>query len=271
VSLLWRDEIGLHLSPRKVCLVRLTRGIKPALAAEHDQEVKSDTAGHWAGALAAVDGLLAESQWQGAALRVVLADCWARYAIVPWTADLSSPEERLGHARQLLASTYGDAVSGWDVQLSDAPPRSSRIACTMPGELLANVRAVCSKHGARLAALQPQLVVAYQNWRHLLPASGAWFVTVGAGTLAAARIARHSWDRVHNVRIGSDWARDLKRLQTFGRLASTSVEEGQVYVDAPQAWREVAGPAGRDLHWLEDESGSLSTLQRLGRVRRLAA
>jgi hypothetical protein len=119
--------------------------------------------------------------------------------------------------------------------------------------------------------LQPQLVAAYENWRRHLPASGGWFVTVGAGTLAAARVARHSWDRVHNVRIGSDWARDLKRLQTFGRLASASPDEGQVYVDAPQAWREVAGTAGRDLHWLEDEAGSQSTLQRLGRVQRLAA
>jgi hypothetical protein len=271
VSPLWRDEIGVHLSPHRVCLVRVARGIRPALAAEHEQEVESETAGHWAGPLAALDGLLAESQWQGATLRVVLADCWARYAIVPWAADLSSSQERLSHARQLLASTYGDAVSGWDVRLSDAPPQSSRIACTLPVELLEGVRGVCSKHGTKLATLQPQLVVAYENWRRHLPASGGWFVTVGAGTLAAARVARHTWDRVHNVRIGSDWARDLKRLQTFGRLASASADEGQVYVDAPQAWREVAGTAGRDLHWLEDDAGSLSTLQRLGRVQRLAA
>jgi len=38
--------------------------------------------------------------------------------------------------------------------------------------------------------------------------------------------------------------RELKRLQTFGRLASKQPAEGQVYVDAPHAWREVAGGDG---------------------------
>ena len=71
--------------------------------------------------------------------------------------------------------------------------------------------------------------------------------------------------------IGADWPRELKRLQTFGRLASTSPDEGQGFVDAPQAWREVAGEAGQGLHWLEEESGPQTTLQRLGRARRLAA
>ena len=44
-----------------------------------------------------------------------------------------------------------------------------------------------------------------------------------------------------------------------------------MYVDAPYAWREVAGEVGRDLHWLEDDERPLTTLQRLSRVRRLAA
>ena len=84
------------------------------------------------------------------------------------------------------------------------------------------------------------------------------------------------------MRIGSDWTRELKRLQTFGRLASNIPEEGQVFVDAPHAWREVAaGAAGASaagasaaaggLHWLEEEGGPMTTLQRLVRARRLAA
>jgi len=271
VSPLWRDEIGIHLSPRRLCMVRMKRGVRPALGAEHEQAIESDAAGTWTAPLAAVDALLALPEWQGADVRVVLADCWARYAIVPWVGELSSSDERVGHARQLLASTYGDAVGSWDVRLSEAAPQSARVACTMPVELLDGVRTVCAKHGIKLASLQPQLIVAYELWRHQLPPSGAWFVTVGDGTLAAARLGQHAWDRVHSVRIGSDWARELKRLQTFGRLASASPDDGRVYVDAPQAWREVAGPAGKDLHWLEDDANLSTTLHRLGRVRRLAA
>jgi hypothetical protein len=251
-------------------MVRVKRGLKPSFAAEHGQSVESQPPGHWAAALAEVDAQLAKEQWQGAALRVVLADCWVRYVVVPWVAEVISIEERMAHARQLLASTYGDAVSGWEVHLSEAPPYCTRVACTAPADLLVGIRDLCARHKVKLASLQPQLIAAYENWRHCLPATGAWFVTVGEGTLAAARLSEYGWDRVHSVRIGTDWARDLKRLQTFGRLASVNPEEGKVYVDAPQAWREVAGPAGRDLYWLEDGSAS-TTLQRLSRVRRLAA
>jgi hypothetical protein len=120
-------------------------------------------------------------------------------------------------------------------------------------------------------SLQPQLTSAYDTWRHALPQSGAWFVSIGDGTLAAARIAATGWDRVHSVRIGPDWTRELKRLQTFGRLASQTPEEALVYVDAPYAWREVAGAGGRDLHWLEVDERPPSTLARLSRARRLAA
>ena len=270
MSPLWRDELGLYLAPRRVCLVRLKRGLKPTIAGEHEQLVETDHVGHWGPALTAADALLSQPQWGGAAVRVVLADWWARYLIVPWVASLGSAEERLAHARQLLASAFGDAVSDWDVQVSDVPPTVPRVACTMPADLTGAVRDVCAKHGARLASLQPQLVAAYDSCRHLLPATGAWFVSIGDGMLAAARMAHEAWDRVHSVRIGPDWTRELKRLQTFGRLASMNPQEGQVYVDAPYAWREVAGAAGRDLHWLEDEA-PLTTLQCLSHVRRLAA
>jgi hypothetical protein len=249
-------------------MVRIKRGLRPTLVAQHERPVKP-AGGHWSASLEVMSELLEKAD--GATLRVVLADCWVRYAVVPWADGLTSSQERLGHGRQLLESIYGDAVSGWEVCLSAAPLQSSCIACSMPSELLAQLTTVAFKQGVRLASLQPQLIVAYGNWRQRLPASGAWFVTVGDGTLAAARLSKSTWDRVHSVRIGQDWMRELNRLHTFGRLASASPEDGRVYVDAPQAWREVAGPAGTDLQWLEDESTALTTLQRLARVRRLAA
>ncbi len=271
MSPLWRDEIGAHLSPRRLCLVRMKRGVKPTLSAEHEEEFEPRQLTDWAAALQGLDAMLTQPGWQGAPLRVVVADSWVRYAIVPWVAELNSGDEKLVHARQLLASAYGDAVNDWEVRLSEAPPGFPRVACTIPVALLEGVRAVCAKQQVKLLSLQPQLVAAYDGWRHRLPSAGAWFVTVDEGTLAAARIGPSGWDRVHSVRIGVDWTRELKRLQTFGRLASVSPEEGQVFVDAPQAWREVAGTAAQDLQWLEEEAGELTTLQRLGRARRLAA
>jgi hypothetical protein len=139
-------------------------------------------------------------------------------------------------------------------------------ACTLPAELTEGVR-TCAASTA-LWSLQPQPIAAYEPWRYKLPPGGAWFVSIGDG-----RLRRRAWrsrcrdrpQRAHRAR----GTRELKRLQTFGRLASHNPEEGRVYVDALRPARS-SRDAGRDLHWLEDER-PLTTLTRLSRVRRLAA
>jgi len=276
VSPLWRDEVGAYLSPHRLCLVRLQRGARPKPVAEHEQRFENVKNDSWEVPLSALSALLAQSPWSGARTRVVLADHWARYIIVPWSAELRSNEERLGHARQLLDSSFGEAVAGWEVRISDAPPQATRVACAMHGELIAGIRAACEAAGATLVSLQPQLIDAYAVWRHRLPHANSWFVSIEQGSLTAARLGRNGWDRVYGVRIGTDWLRELKRLQTFGRVARNRPEDGQVYVDAPHSWREVAvsASAGTDisgLQWLDESKAPLTTLQRLAQARRMAA
>ncbi len=119
-----------------------------------------------------------------------------------------------------------------------------------------------------MKSLQPQLVSAYNHWRGKLPDGGAWFVSIEQGTLAAARLTRGGWDRVHSVRIGADWAIELRRLQTFGRLANNSAQEGSVFVDAPAGLRIAAGANAGDLVWLEEELAGESTAGKLEFLRR---
>lgn len=278
MSPLWRDEIGVFLSPHRLCLVRMQRGVRPQQVASVD-EVLEPQEDSWSLPLARLGELLAQSQWGNARVRVVFADHWARYAIVPWIATLRTTAEQLAHGRQLLAGIYGETIIDWEVRLSEAPPQASRVACAVRADLLAAVQALCTERGVRLMSLQPQLIAAYNAWRPCLPSADAWFVSIEQGSLAAARLSTHGWDRVHGVRIGSDWLRELKRLQTFGRIASRNPNEGNVYVDAPHTWRTVANAVDptpgtaetSGLRWLGDESGPVSTLQRLNRARRLAA
>jgi len=133
------------------------------------------------------------------------------------------------------------------------PPGFPRVACTIPVALARG-----SARGLRETTGQTALSYNRNSWPHTT--AGAigchlpepWFVTVDEGTLAAARIGPTRLDRVYSVRIGVDWTRELKRLQTFGRLASVSPDEGQVFVDAhAAAWRAVAGAAapGSSMRW----------------------
>ena len=271
MSPLWRDEVGIYLAQRRACLVRMRRGIRATLAAEVDHADPAAAAG-WEGALALLEQQLNEGTWSDACVRVVLADHWVRYSIVPWSDALSSNGERLAHARELMSGIFGSEMNDWTVSLSEAPPGSSRLASALPTALLQALRDATLRHRHKLVSVQPQLIAAYNTWRHVLPAAdAAWFVTVEEGSLAALRMCGEGIDRVHAVRIGLDWTRELKRLQTFGRLASASPTDGRVYVDLPAALRTLRPENSADLEWLDEPNPPLTTLHQLEHLRRRAA
>jgi hypothetical protein len=271
VSPLWRDEVGIYLAQRRICMVRIRRGIRPSLAREENHTGPLAAAG-WDGVLALLEQQLAQRTWSDARVRVVISDQWVRHTVVPWSDALVSGAERLAHAHQLMAGTFGAAMSDWTVSLSEAPPGVSRLASAMPTALLEALREATLRYGQKLVSVQPQLIAAYNTWRHVLPTvAAAWFVTVEEGSLAALRMCGDGIDRVHAVRIGLDWERELKRLQTFGRLASASPTDGRVYVDLPPALRALRPDMSADLEWLDEPSPPLTTLHQLEHLRRRAA
>ena len=267
MSPLWRDEIGIYLAPHKLALTRLARGLRPRAAGEAAWSRPFPGDSHWAAALDALDGFLSQAEWQNAAVRLVVADSWVRYAMVPYSDDLSGEAERLIHARHVLMGIYGEVVSQWTVTLSEGAPGMPSVACALPSALVEDLRLRLERHKLPLKSLQPQLVAAYNHWRGKLPEGAAWFVSIEQGTLAAARLVKGGWDRVHSVRIGSDWAVELRRLQTFGRLASATTQD-TVYVDAPTGLRAAAGASGADLVWLDEERAGESLTGKLEFLRR---
>lgn len=271
MSPLWRDELGIYLGPHQLALTRLARGVRPRPAGELLWSSPDGADGNWIATLEALNGLLERREWQGAIASLVLSDHWVRYAIVPSSAALTGTTERIAHARHVLVGIYGEIVGEWSITLADAHPGVARAACAVPTTLLEELRTVLQRHSIPLKSLQPQLVAAYNHWRPRLPASGAWFVSVEPGSLAAARLTPAGWDRVHSVRIGADWAVELRRLQTFGRLAAGCEQEGCVYVDAPPELRRSAAAAGADLHWLEEQVPDGSTAGRIEYFRRHSA
>ena len=271
MSPLWRDEVGIYVSPRRIVLTRMKRGIRPLNIAECSRPVINGGINQWEMALDTLAHCLEETTWHGAIGRLIVADHWARYAIVPWSDSLTDEDERIQHARYCLARTYGDVVSQWTVTLNECAPGIAQVACAIPSALLARIHDLTEAHGPRVKSVQPQLTASFNSWRARLPKGDGWFVTLEEESLAAAHFTNRGWDRVHSVRIGGDWETELKRLQTFGRLARTSASEGLVYVDAPRWLRACAKEAGNDIEWLDDESTDASVPEGFALLKRLYA
>lgn len=268
MSPLWRDEIAIYLAPRKLALVRRARGVKPRVVAATELAVPAGPAGDVGPVLARLAAVLAEPTWHGAAARAVVADHpWARYGIVPWPATRLDAAGRLALARHVLGDTYGEAVADWTVTLADTPPGHPCVACAMPATLRSALEDALAPARLALVSLQPRLVVAFNAWRHQLPADDAWFVSVDDGSLSAVHLSRGAWDRVHMARLSPDWSVELERLLAFGRLTRTAGASGRMFVDAP-AWMRRGAGASEGIEWLgegADDGAQGHELALLGR------
>lgn len=251
MSPLWRDELRLNIAPGEIRVSRWSRGVRPLCVGELVQGVVSSGL-QCLPALTAIRELFSDARWHAPHARVVVSNLWARYAIVPWAAEVVTAEERASHARICLAATYGPLDESWTVSLSEAEPGKPRIACALPEGLVDGIKDSCAAHGTRVISLQPLLIASYNEWCHRLPDEGGWFVCVEDGALAAARLGSREWDRVYSARIGQDWSVELLRLKTFARMASSSGESGRVFVHGPPRLRSLAGVDASGLEWLGD-------------------
>lgn len=237
-------------------MARMKRGIRPINVAERNIAVDTRETHQWEAALSTLDHCLEDKAWQDANLRLIVADHWARYVMVPWSDELSGDAERLQHARLCMANTFGDIVAQWTITISDAPPGFPQVACAVPSILLDRLRLMAEAHGLRIKSVQPHLIASFNGWRAKLPRGGAWFVTLDEGSIAAAHFSSTHWDSVRSVRIGNDWEVELRRLQTFGRLVRSTEETSRVLVDAPRWLREKSIGRPRDFEWLDDADGA---------------
>lgn len=271
MSPLWRDEVAIYLAPRKLALERRGRGLKPRVVAATVLAVPAGTVGDIGPVCARLADVLTEPTWHGAAARVVVADHpWARYGIVPWPATRLDAAGRLTHARYVLGDSYGEAVADWAVTLADTPPGHSYVACAMPATLRSALEDTLAPAGLALVSLQPQLIVAFNAWRHRLPANDTWFVSLDDGSLSAVHLSNGAWDRVHMARLSPDWSVELERLQAFGRLTRAAGALGHMFVDAP-AWMRRGAAASAGLEWLEEGAGDGAQAHELALLQRMYA
>jgi hypothetical protein len=269
VSPLWRDEIAIYLAPRKIALARRERGLRPRVTTATDIAVPGGHFGDMRPAFARLSELLEERTWQDAAVRVVVADPWVRYALVPWPETRLDQESRLTHARYVLADTFGEGLADWTVTLADTPPGHAFVACAMPAPLRTSLDEVLPAARLKLVSLQPQLIVAFNAWRHRLPADDAWFVSLDDGSLSAVHLARGAWDRVHMARLSANWAAELERLQAFGKLTRAAGGVGRMFIDAPQWMRHGPTSGDTELEWLDDGASDGASAHELALLQRV--
>ena len=258
---LWRDEVGIYIGPSKVVLARMRRGIRPKCVAETGLSLDKKEPGGWQLACGTLTGLLDDEQWQNANARIVISDHWARYAVLPWSTDISNDSERTAHARLILSNTYGDLADEWTICLTDNRPFVPAIVSAIPSELLQHLKDILQARKLRLVSVQANTIVSFNAWRNHLADQSSWFAAVDDGSLVAMHLTEGHCDQVQSVRISGDWLVELRRIQTMGRLTRTGAHDCSSYVDAPDSMKPDCENHGAAIEWLQsdEEAGDVAS------------
>lgn len=250
---LWRDQLSLAIAPDRVILVRSSGGLRPTLIAKAIVPVAATEAG-WAPALEMLAKTLrSDAQWQNAAVSVVVSNRFVRYQLVPWSDEISGPEERAAYVRQSFTQVYGEAVGEWDYVVSEAARGASWFACAMDRDLLTQLETAVAQTGSKLVSVTPHLMPAFNNARRTIKDKDCWFVQVEKDRLFLALILGGRWLMVSSRQIaGEHWQQELPLLlDREWRLNGMREVSRVVVISAPEANQGVLDGAGKWVfHWL---------------------
>lgn len=208
----------------------------------------------WTVALETLDHLLGEHTRAGAELTVVVSGHFSRFCLVPWSEQISSPEELRGFAQLCFEDLYGAVNQPWSLVLSAEPAGYDRIATALPQDLLDRLRTLVSGRGLRLRSVQPYLMAAFNHFDKSFDAGDFLFVVAEPvrSVLLLAREGR--WAAVRSV--GSSDS-DAALTALIGResqlQASTSERPLNVYLHAPARIDSPPEVAGVHVRTLEED------------------
>ena len=247
---LWRDRIGVELSPQRVAWVRMARGLLPEVVAKGVENVSPQAdAPVWQAALARLKQMMAGEAWKNAELTVVLSNHFVRYDCLPWNEAVNKEDEQLALARHRLAQVYGAVAQTWALRLSPAGKGASRLVAAMDEALLETIKFATTEAKLKLHSIQPYLMASFNRYAKNLAQGDGWFVAAEGGRFALALFRGGRWQQIQ-LRGGDgmgalhDW---LERENLSGG-GETFCRE--VFLFAPELEREAVLP-DYQLHRLE--------------------
>jgi hypothetical protein len=223
------DVVQVQIDPDRVAAVRRRRG--RIIAQDTIGCERMDGALEWTGSVGALEKLLDIPALRDAPVELVLSSSFARYRVLPWRAELKDRGERAAYARHVFGLTFGPALQDWELRVCEGGFGEAAFAAMMDPALLAALRTVVRKKGARLRSIKPFFAVAFNRVRARLGSGDFWFVTVEPGRSCIAHTVQSCWQDVRCYRIGADWRSELPILLMRERVrAPASGHAGQVHL-----------------------------------------
>ncbi len=202
MSLLFRERLLIRLAPAQVSVSgaggERTVPCDPGLGPEP-----------WQGCLSALQRLELSRK---CGVTVVLSNHFVRYALVPWSDQLSTAAEQAGYVRHHFARIHGERAHAWAMRASEAPRGAARLASAVDKSFLEAIKnCFPRKAKARLVSVQPALMEVFNRCRGAIPKGGAWVALAEPERACVGLHARGRWRAVQSAK--GSWLPLLERMR----------------------------------------------------------
>lgn len=248
-----RERLRVELRPGSVGLTGYA-GFKRsrvlyvhAIDTELPQRGSEHSAEPWRVSLDALAAGLRDQRGALGGIEVILSDHFVRYALIPWSENLVSDNERMAFARLAFRDVYGNLSDTWDVSVDQQPAGQASFACGVDRGLVAGLRDIVSHAGGRLESVKPALTECFNRHRRMLKEPEFCLATAEPGRISLAFRLRGGWQAVRSRRIEGPLAETLPTLLKQEAVAGSAPEGGALYLcatsidDVPpfavQGWR----------------------------------
>ena len=253
MSPLWRDRLALAIAPQRITLVRMRGRLRPQVVAKNIVAVSGEhPAGGWQAALDTLAHTLqADAQWQGLAVNAVLSNHWVRYQLIPWSAQISSAEERAAYVRASFAQVYGDSAAQWAYSISTPQRGAAWFASAVDQALLTQLEAAVAP--APLRSVVPHLMPAYNRARRAFKEKDLWFVQVEPNKVLLLLILGGRWQALSSHALGdAPWPTQLPGLlERAWYLHGGDTMPRKLLISAPETQPVTLDDAGQwAVQWL---------------------
>jgi hypothetical protein len=157
----------------------------------------------WRGALGALPEIL--KAHKGVEASVVLADQFARYALLPHNDAVKTSPQWLALARHRFGALHGAVAADWEVKVTQTAPLGARLACAVDKELVESLISCFVAAGVRLISVQPFLVAAFNRIRKAVGNGSCWIVVEEPSRLTLALLQRGAWVAIRSRRSDDRW------------------------------------------------------------------
>lgn len=180
----WNSHLYITISPERISLRKLSRGLKPRLLAQHDEVI--DTSGRsssqvtspssWQVVVDRLNQLLSQPEWQNTEVDIVLSNRLVRYAVIPFREQLKKYSEQEAFARHTLHKTYGSMAEQFELRIQHGKVGVPSLISAVDRKLLEDLRQACLTHKLKLRSVTPYVMQVFNSHSKDIKRNLAWLV-----------------------------------------------------------------------------------------------